>query len=363
VEFYAIHPATGRLQRKRIKLNRIQDKMERRRYGRRLCAELSAKLVCGWNPFLEETAPRACVGIGKAIELFLTSKEKQTEPTSMKSYRSMAGMILEWLKKKGYPDSMPVAGFSEDMAKSLMLSIEQNPKVSYCTYGNRLRFHKILFGWFIQNGYVPEDPFRNIKWSKRRSDSKKKRRMLTSDEKHALLAYLEGNGHHSYLAMCLICYYCFMRDKEICLLRVGDIDLKNQFIRVSGDIAKNDHSSRRTIPDELVPYLQRLCLDKPSDWYLFSDSLHSEFLPGKKPATTRKVYNFWERNVRKGLGWGKDLSFYSLKDTGITDITSAGVPINFVQGQADHSNLSITSTYLSSQTPAGHEALRKVKTF
>jgi len=363
VEFYALYPPTGKLRRKRIKLNRIQNKSERRKYGRKLCAEISAKLICGWNPFYEAIAPRACISARDAVNSFLTSKQKTCEPASMASYRSMAKLFLDWLNIRGHQDTMPIAGFTEDMAKSIMLSIEQNPKVSYRTYGNRLRYHRILFAWLKENGYVAENPFQNFKWNKRKAASQKIRRMLSSEEKHLLLKHLEDNGYHTFLAMCLICYYCFMRDKEICLLRVGDIDLKRQFIRVSGEIAKNDHASLRTIPDVLLPYLKRLRLDAPADHYLFADGEHYEFTPGKKAATTKTVYKFWAYHVRKPLGWGTDLSFYSLKETGITDITSAGVPLNFVQGQADHSNISITSVYLSSQTPAGHVALKKVDTF
>ena len=49
---------------------------------------------------------------------------------------------------------------------------------------------------------------------------------------------------------------------------------------------------------------------------------------------------------------------YSLKDSGITDMLAAGVSPAFVQGQADHSDLSITSVYAHTRTKAAYNELR-----
>jgi site-specific recombinase XerD len=52
---------------------------------------------------------------------------------------------------------------------------------------------------------------------------------------------------------------------------------------------------------------------------------------------------------------------YSLKDSGITDMLAAGVSPAFVQGQADHSDLSITAVYAHTRTKAYNE-LRNLDT-
>ena len=70
--------------------------------------------------------------------------------------------------------------------------------------------------------------------------------------------------------MCLLCYYCFLRPKEISLLRIKDIDVENQLVYVSEDIAKNDHSSIRTIPNAMISYVKDLDLNQSRDYYLFS---------------------------------------------------------------------------------------------
>ena len=53
---------------------------------------------------------------------------------------------------------------------------------------------------------------------------------------------------------------------------------------------------------------------------------------------------------------------YSLKDLGITDMLAAGVSPAFVQGQADHSDLSITAVYAHTRTKAAYNELRNLDT-
>ena len=87
--------------------------------------------------------------------------------------------------------------------------------------------------------------------------------------------------------MCLLCYCCFLRPKEISMLRCSDIDLKKQLIKVNDDIAKNDNTSYRTIPDAMLPYMTELNLSVGSH-YLFADGKGYDFLPGTKKVCSRK---------------------------------------------------------------------------
>ena len=64
---------------------------------------------------------------------------------------------------------------------------------------------------------------------------------------------------------------------------------------------------------------------------------------------------YWELVVRPALGFGLDLKFYSLKDTGITNMLQNGVPINLVQKQADHSSVAMTAIYVGKKADANNE--------
>ena len=61
--------------------------------------------------------------------------------------------------------------------------------------------------------------------------------------------------------------------------------------------------------------------------------------------------------VRPGCGFGEDLQFYSLKDTGITGMLQSGVAINLVQQLADHSSVAMTALYVG-KSPAANAELR-----
>ena len=53
-----------------------------------------------------------------------------------------------------------------------------------------------------------------------------------------------------------------------------------------------------------------------------------------------------------------DIQFYSLKDTGITNMTSLGIPLNFVKQQADHSSLAMTAIYMGNTTAKATQELK-----
>ena len=88
------------------------------------------------------------------------------------------------------------------------------------------------------------------------------------------------------------------------------------------------------------------------DWFLCSGT---EFKPGKKRSFPQRASDYWSKAVRPALGFGDDVQLYSLKDTGITNLAAAGVPVSFIQQQADHSSLAMTSIYCQRSGKATEE--------
>ena len=152
----------------------------------------------------------------------------------------------------------------------------------------------------------------------------------------------------------MLCYCCLMRPKEISMLKCSDIRLDSQTVLVRGEIAKNDNTSSRTIPDVMMQYVHRLDLSNPK-LFLFGNHSHFDFSPGKTAVPERKIATFWNRCVREECGFPMEVMFYSLKDTGITNMAAAGVPVSFIQQQADHSSLAMTSIYCQRSGKATEE--------
>lgn len=344
IYFYALHPKTKKLTRVRIKLDRIRPKKERKRIALEMISDIDRKLSLGWNPFVDDNAPGSSTLIEEAFEAFLVAKAKEHEKASIASYRSYIKVFGEWLVKKKISLSSPLSLVSDKVAQAFMDHLEAKEGISPRTYNNYLSFLNTLWLWFVEKGHAFENVFSGIP-KKAKKLHQKTRRMFEKEELEALFSYLDKENPE-FLCVCLLCYCCFMRPKEIALLKCKDIDLAKQTVKVSEEIAKNDKDSIRTIPDQAMDSFRKLDLSQP-DKYLFGKHymVLADFTPEDAPCSHKKFEDFWKK-VREALDFPLELQLYSLKDTGITNMASANVPINLVQQQADHSSLSITSIYV-----------------
>ena len=343
IVYYVVNPLTDELQRVRIKFNRIRNKNQRRQLARDLMRQINDKLESGWNPLISGSDRKSFTPLTVALDDYLKVKGKDAEENSMREYRSLAKFLRTFLKDFHLPPELPVNQFSEDTAAEMMEALKLSD-IGPQTYNNYLRRLKTLWNWFIEYKYAKLNPFTGFKRYPKKT-LQKVRTILTKEDRRELFNLLESQNNN-YLCICLLCYYCFMRPKEIVLLKVKHLDLDKQCVFVPGEIAKNDKDSIRTIPDTAIQFFRKLPLaDANPDDYLFSWTNEWLFRPGKTQCISRYLARYWNDFVRKKLGWGLEKQFYSLKDTGMTDM-SRYLALPFIQGQADHSSLAITSIYI-----------------
>jgi site-specific recombinase XerD len=356
VKYYVFNPFTGKLHIKKIKLNRIAGIAARRKAGRRLAAEVNARLSEGWNPFVEQQKGKGFLLLNEAISTYLAVMEKEHEYNTMRSYQSFCKRLQYWLCEVYHAPNLRAYELGIECAQSFMLWVRQLPKVSPRSYNNHLAFYRTLSTWFCDFGYLAANPFLQVQMLPKKM-TKKRRRALAMDELRALVNFLQGENPR-YLAACMLTYYCFLRPDDLRHLRKASFDLARHTICVRAEDTKNDHTSYKTIPLALEPYLAPLRIaEADSEGYLFSN--RRTFAPGTKMLDSREIARYWDTVVRHALGWGGDLQFYSLKDSGITNLLADGVGANYVQGQADHSSLEVTNVYVARQTPEGHELIRE----
>ncbi len=355
ISYYATNPETGKLKRFRIKINHINPIKERKKAAKEIISNLNEKLSLGWNPMLEQSSHHGGIKAFDAMDAFLKAKEKESEDSTMRTYRSLVKIMKEWLLKNGFDKNSYANAFSKIVAIRFMDNTDEDRKLCAQTYNNRLRFYSIMCNWMVEKGYISSNPFASLK-KKPKKLTHKTRRTFNPEELNRLWCFLENNNQ-GFLLVCLFCYCCLMRPKEIVLLKCGDIDLNRQIISVRGEIAKNDNDSQRTIPDTMMKYLSKVDLSH-KEWYLFSGSKY-EFVPGATKIWSQRISDYWFEKVRPACGFGNDLQFYSLKDTGITNMLGQGIPASFVKQQADHSSLAMTSVYLGKSAKANEE-LKKV---
>lgn len=354
VYFYVMNPETGKLKRVRIKVNRIHPLSARKKAAKEMMTLINQRLALGWNPLLETKAPKAFATITDAMDTFLKVKSKEIEPTSMRSYRSYVKLFTSWMGENHISPDTPASSIGKEVAMSIMDDIEGNMTAK--SYNNYLTFFRNLFNWMKSKGYTMANPFDDIQKKARRL-TVKQRRTFSEEELARLWTYLQEAGP-ARLAMCMVCYACLIRPKEIVMLRCGDVDLETNVIHIDPKVAKNDHESFRTIPEDLARVFRSLDLSNPNN-YLFSRAPARDFSPGPRKEDSREIARWWNDHVRPACGFGKDLQFYSLKDTGITDMLGEGVPINIVQQQADHASVAMTAIYVGRQAQSDSR-IRKV---
>jgi len=354
ISYYVKNPGTGKMKLFRIKVNAYKTDREKVAAAKLIMAGIQEKLSLGWNPLISPLAPKGITPLYDALDTFLAVKRKEMEGQSIRSYGSYIKVFRGWLDGIGFNAQRPVTSVTMETARAFVDHLESRTDLSARSYNNYLSFLCTLWEWMKSRGYLTENIFREFK-RKPRKLMKKRRRLLSTDELTALFSFLKSENPQ-YLCAVILCYCCFLRPKEIALLRCDDIDLSGQCVNVRAEIAKNDKDSVRTIPDAAIPLLKVLDLSSPH-YYLFGrhDGRAEDFTPGPDHISEKKFADYWKSRVRPGCGFGKDIQFYSLKDTGITGMLEVGIPINLVQEQADHSSVAMTAIYVGKHHTANEQ--------
>ncbi len=335
IVFYAKNPASGLLERQRIKVNHIREKRERMKYARLLVQQINRQLYEGWNPIVEKAGLSRIVTVSDAVRFYKKSYAG-IRPDSIRSYDSMI---------KAFPDfctlfnmlGKPVYDFGRQAAQRYMLHIESRD-VSSKTYNNDLRFAGQLFNFCVDKGLAKENPLAAIKT--KRVDEKK-RTIIPPEIRSKIMDYLVSEGMEGFRLICLLTYHCLIRPKELLQLKVSFVSLKNNLIIIPAEVAKNHCERQISMPMDIVVLMADHVKKATSDQYLFSTG----YVPGAKLLTSRDTGRTWS-NLRNALGLPSCYQFYSLKDTGITEMLEAGVPAKMVQELADHHSLAMTQKYV-----------------
>lgn len=335
ISFYVVNPMTNILVRRKIKLNHVKGKTERLKYGRYLVGSINEKLYDGWNPFLEEINAYGNVTLSQLVNEFLNIKIKELRKDSIRSYKSYCSYFLKWLENNGLSDKYCVF-FTSEHAKKLLKSIYEKDNITAKTYNNYLRFFKTLFNYFIHSDYIKENPFN--KFDPKRTDTKI-RDIIPPNVRKQIVDYFILTDMQPYLYIMQLCFRCLIRPKEILMLKIKNIQYEDKMMVIPASVAKNHCERIVGIPDEIMFFLNTL---KNTDGNLFIFS--ANYKPGKKMLCSRDTGKTWSR-MREALNLPMSYQFYSLKDTGITEMLEQGVPAKYVKDLADHHSFEMTEKY------------------
>lgn len=356
VSFIAFDPSVGQFRKKRIMLDHIKGKRAQKQYGMVLVRKLTEKLIQGWNPWIEAVQPLEYTNFDDACErykeyLLKMSSEHDMREETIKSYLSRLKIFREWKEKKNinlfytYQFDRKIVGQFIDY-----IFVDRNNTMR--TRNNYLCWVKTFCKYMLQRGYISIDPTTGINVVKKKHEAKN-RDVIPDSILKELQDWLTKHNKHFLLA-CYILHYCLVRPHEMSYLRIGDFSVKNHTLHLHGDNTKNHSNAVITVPHKVLKLMIELkVFNSPSNYYLFSNG----FAPGKERRDEKHFRDYWHHYIRKNLKLPLRYKFYSLKDTGITNMLRANTDILTVRDQARHSSILITDIYTPKDIKAANEML------
>ena len=198
-----------------------------------------------------------------------------------------------------------------------------------------------FYGFLKLDGYIPDDPTRLLRSPKvgvRLPD------VLTLQEIDDIinaidLATNEGQRNRAIIE---VLYSCGLRVSELCSLRISDLYLKEQFIRVTG---KGDKQRLVPISSRAIAELEAYFVDRNripikrgyEDYVFISERL-------KKPLSRITVFHHIKELVAR-VGIKKTVSPHTFRHSFATHLLEGGANLRVIQLMLGHESISTTEIY------------------
>lgn len=349
IVYYVEHPQTGEMVRKRVRVNRVKGIANRRKWAKDVARNINEKLANGWNPIIEDEAPRSYTLLYEAFDIYLDQRGGAED--TLRAYRSIINMIKLWMEEEGIRPNLYVVAFDRKMASRFLQWIIIKRKVSNRTYNNYMQFSRTIWNWFIQFEMCNTNPWDGFS---KRSVRKKTRIPIPREVLAEIMAYFNTRQKGMQL-VCVLMFAAGVRRTEMTKLRCSHIDFERKRILMPSDITKVGAERSPILPDWIMDLLYRFKIDKlPKHYFLVGRN----WWPGADPITPKRITDRWVI-MRQQLQLPKEYQLYSLRDTGIQTMLRNGVPIDIVKAQFGHQSLEITSAYLVHEMPGAEEILKE----
>jgi len=341
IVYYVKNPFTEKLERKRNRVKPLKSVTERKRLAKRMLTEINERLKNGWNPFLQNKGTKELTQAVDAFKIYLRNlkiehKDNNISLDTFRTYTSRINVLNKYLEDTNQSKVLCYK-LDVDFVQEFLNNIRYTKKRTARTRDNYMTFLNTLCVWMIKNKYLVANPCETFSKINKKS---KNRIIIPSDERERIFEYYRKTNIN-YLVFCMTCYYCLARRTELSKVKVGDVNLKNSTLFISAADSKNNKSAHVTIPPNLSILLKEHVKNSNETDYLFSND---NYKPGAKRFLPNKSTSNWAR-MRKKIGVDSRIKWYSLKDSGITDLIIAGVPLISVRDQARHHSIKQTDEY------------------
>lgn len=345
IEYQTFNPTKGKMQRYRTHLNVLRKHYDRltdfKAHAAGIINTINAKLAGGWSPTGENQNARYYTPIPSVISAYLSEKQEELRPDTMRSYKSFCTGFERWITDI-VPDC-PTILFNKVLAIRYMDYCFMDRKLKGRSWNNQLKAARALFSWAVAKCYCKENPFAEIKTKR---EAEKKRILIPPETRKRIAEYCRQNNMGLLLVSQLV-YSSLIRPKEIRGIKVGDISLKEHYIFIRSENAKTHFQRIATMNPVLEALVADWISDAKQDDYLIGSK---DYASGKNPLPHSRFSKDWIK-MRKELHLNEEMQLYSLRDTSINEMLKSGIDPLTVMQHADHHDLSMTTRYANHVDP------------
>ncbi|MEN6388834.1 MAG: site-specific integrase [Syntrophomonas sp.] len=270
---------------------------------------------------------------------FLAEKEMTIQHRSFYPYMRATNVFMHWLKYNQL-EQKSIKSITSDNISDFFLYLGKTKNLDKPTCEKYFLVLRQLFQYAEKRDELYFIPFDRVSFPKKKKDQGAE--AIQSDDLKILIPYIKERDPQLFLA-CMIEYYCFIRPgKELRLLKVGDINLKDGLITVRQENAKNKTKQIVTMPQQLIDICYEIGINE-ADKNLFVFGKHRMF--NSRPWSVNMLaYRF--NKCRDALKLSKGYKLYSFKHTGATMLHMSGLPMRELMDQLRHTKLEATQHYL-----------------
>ena len=360
ISFYAFDPVAGALRRKRIRVSpKFQSRAARIRYARDVMERLSIELQQGWNPWIESSAGAVAFTTWEQVcDLYRSSvsrmkAEDVLREKTVNDYLSRLATFNSWNASQQRPVFYAYQ-FDRRVLGRFVDWLWLDAGRSVRTRDNYVTWLRAFCSWLQTKDLLPDNPATAIPMLGGKVKSNKNRTIIPPEAMSRLRDWCRTHNPHFLLA-CYVLYYCLIRPNEMSFIRLSHVSVSRGTVFIPADSSKNRRDGTVTLPDRVLKLMVELdVFSHPDQDYLFSDG----FRPGAAHRTSKQFTDFWNHHVRKDLRFPHEWKFYSLKDTGITDLIRSNTDLLSVRNQARHHSLLMTDIYTPHDIEQANDIIR-----